>query len=126
MPQTPQTPTQPQEADKADPGDSAEIQQQRQDAAQAKLDSTKVGQGADSAGGEKKKTWVEFQLLDAADKPLKGEKCKLTLPDGKEKEASTNDQGIVRVNDIDPGPVTIRLPNRYDDEWNFLRTEDSS
>lgn len=72
---------------------------------------------------EEPKTWAEFQLLDAIGAPVKKEKCKITLPDGQIKNLKTNGEGVVRVDDIAPGTVSIQLTDRYDYEWVFEHVE---
>lgn len=75
---------------------------------------------------EPKKTWYGFKVLDAAGKPVKNEKCKVTLPDGSEKTLKTDGSGMVKVEDVDPGkPVSIRLADRFDYEWAFDRVDDA-
>jgi hypothetical protein len=96
-------------------------------------DEAKAGQKGQKGGGggggkkddtkkEDEKTWVEFQLLDADGKAVKGEKVTLTLADGSTKDDQTNGEGVVRLKDIKKGDgakVTIQLADRYDYEWAF-------
>ncbi|MGC9323805.1 MAG: hypothetical protein ACP5G0_03550 [Desulfomonilia bacterium] len=100
------------EADDGSPGGAA---QQGADAQEA--------QQQQEEQQEEQKTWAEFQLLDAVGAPVKKEKCKITLPDGKEMTLKTNGEGVVRMDDIPPGSVTIQLSDRYDYEWVFEHVE---
>ncbi|GAG36590.1 unnamed protein product, partial [marine sediment metagenome] len=100
-------------------------------------DTTEPGQDVRFSGGgvvvrpiepeklEKRKTFVEFQLLDATEQrnPVPGEKVRVRLPDGSVHESVTNAQGIVRFDDIDPGNAEIQFPDRDDNEWQLLRIE---
>ncbi len=74
---------------------------------------------------KKRKTFVEFQLLDATRerKPVAGERVRVRLPDGSVQESVTNAEGVVRFDDIDPGNAQIQLPDRDDPEWRLLRVE---
>lgn len=80
----------------------------------------------DKQPAEQKKTWFGFKILDAAGKPVKNERCKLTMPDGTEKTMKTDGAGVIKVEDVDPGkPVSVRLVDRYDYEWGFNRVDDA-
>ena len=47
----------------------------------------------------------------------------MTLPDKTVKKLKTKSDGTVRVEDVDPGAVTIELDKREDYEWKMLRVE---
>jgi type VI secretion system secreted protein VgrG len=74
---------------------------------------------------EKRKTFVQIKVVDASpeQKPVANELVRVRLPDGSTKDATTDAQGIVRFDDIDPGMAEFQLPNRQDPEWRFLRIE---
>lgn len=105
--------------------------------APAGADSTKPGADVRFSGGgvvvpplepeklEKRKTFVEFQLLDSArDKaPVPNERVRVRLPDGSVHESATDGEGIVRFENIDPGNAEVQFPDRADAEWTFLRVE---
>ena len=128
---TSQAPEEPDPADEADPGEMAKIKAEQAETGEGKYGSVKADEatGEDEAEDEKeeepKKTWVEFQLLDAAGDPVKGEHCKVTLPDKTEKTVKIKSDGTVKLDNIDPGTVTIQLVDREDIEWKFLRVEES-
>ncbi len=73
---------------------------------------------------EPAKTWFAFQVIDAAGKPVGGEKCKLKVKEDVT-EPTTGGDGVVRVDEIDaPAAASIRLKDRYDYEWDFLEVAD--
>ena len=75
---------------------------------------------AEAEPAEPEKTWVAFQVIDAAGKHVVGEKCKVKVGDDVT-EKNTADEGVVRLDDIDSGTdVEIRLKERYDYEWSVL------
>ncbi len=56
--------------------------------------------------------WVEVEVLDADDKPVAGVECKIVLPNGQEKMCTSDDFGIVRVEQIsEPGACKISFPS---------------
>lgn len=89
-----------------------------------------TGDGEDGNEGEdeeEQKTWVEFEVIDAAGNPCKNEKVIITMPDESTKEDKTDGQGVVKVEDIDRGDggkVAIQLKDRYDYEWAFKEVKD--
>lgn len=62
--------------------------------------------------------WVEVELVDEAGQPVPGEAVRVTLPDGETvAEGCTNEKGVFRIANIDPGSVTIAFPNLDDQAW---------
>jgi len=59
-----------------------------------------------------KSHWIEVELKDESGVPVEGEVCEITLPNGKKATRSTNKQGLIRVDKIDPGQCNVR--------WLFL------
>lgn len=55
--------------------------------------------------------WIEVELKDDSGAPVKGEKCEITLPNGKKAVRSTNKDGLIRVDKIDAGTCTVRWVN---------------
>lgn len=67
---------------------------------------------------EKTKHWIKVKLVDEAGKPVPGEVCKITLPDGRVTSRSTNQKGEVHVKGIkDAGSCQITFPNLDKDAW---------
>ena len=66
----------------------------------------------ENADENKDKThWIEVELKDDSGAPVKGETCEITLPNGKKATKSTDKNGLIRVNKIDPGNCTVRWIN---------------
>ncbi len=110
-------PDDPLEADEANPGKNAEILEKKKKAEKEKENQQKADDEEENK--EPPKTWVEFKLIDAAGKPVKGEKCTLTLEDGNKiiKNKKTDANGKIRIDNIKPGSTYIQLVDRYDYEW---------
>jgi LysM repeat protein len=75
-----------------------------------------------SAGGgdplkDKKKTWVEVELLDKNKHPVKGLAIEVTLPDGTIEKGTLSDKGSFRKDGIDPGSCRVRFPDLDGREW---------
>jgi hypothetical protein len=70
------------------------------------------------------KTWYGFKVLDASGNPVKNEKIKVKLPDGKEKTVRTDGSGIAKVDDAERGGVWASFPDRYEHEWTVVSLED--
>ena len=67
---------------------------------------------------KEKKTWVEVELVDEEGSPVPGERYRVTLPDGKTVAEGTLDQnGLARVEGIDPGSCKITFPNLDKEAW---------
>jgi peptidoglycan hydrolase-like protein with peptidoglycan-binding domain len=87
------------------------------------------GQGAQGAGSgtgragvndpltDKKKTWVEFELLDKNKHPVKGLNFEVTLPDGIIEKGALSEKGSFRKDGIDPGTCRVRFPDLDGREW---------
>jgi hypothetical protein len=125
---SPVTPTDPQdalEADLADPGEMAKVK-----AEELKTQSGKYGQAPvkplkadaeDDHDPEKKKSWIEIELVDQDKKPVPGEPYRITLPDGETvAEGTLDEKGFARLDGIDPGTCKITFPNLDKDAWKAL------
>ncbi len=67
---------------------------------------------------EKKKSWIEIELVDEDNNPVPGERYKITLPDGKTlAEGTLDEKGFARVDGIDPGTCKITFPRLDKDAW---------
>jgi hypothetical protein len=57
----------------------------------------------------KKTHWVKFQVLDAdTEKPLAGVQLKIKLPNGTEGQYSTDSNGMISFDPVDPGTCDIQ------------------
>ncbi|MFI5379348.1 MAG: hypothetical protein ACHRHE_08625, partial [Tepidisphaerales bacterium] len=139
-PDAPKDPAAPEEADTADPGEMTKIKARQRAITAAKPGSTEVGAfvpPTPGGGGDgptppgpqppppEEKTWFEFEVVDANDKPVANEPVKILMSDGKEMSKKTNSNGIVRIDDVDESEVaSIELTDRVNSEWDFLEVED--
>jgi len=66
---------------------------------------------------KKEKTWVEFRLVNDEGKPVPGARFKLKITDGSVREGSLDDNGSVRVQNLDPGMCEISFLDYDQREW---------
>jgi hypothetical protein len=66
-----------------------------------------------------KKSWIEIQLVyESNGKPVAGVAYEVTLPDGETiAGGSTDENGVGRVEHIDPGSCQISFPNLDKEAW---------
>ena len=73
--------------------------------------------GAKDPLNDKKKTWVEFDLLDKFKRPVKGMAVEVTLPDGTVHKGNLSEKGSMRIDGIDPGSCRVYFPKLDGREW---------
>lgn len=57
----------------------------------------------------KKTTWIEFKVIDdLTGEPLNWVRLTVKTPDGNESFQTTNSEGLIRIDDIDPGTCDVR------------------
>jgi type VI secretion system secreted protein VgrG len=96
------------DADRADPGEVDEAKQ----AAVAASAQTRPHRPQ-----EQSTSWIEIEMVGEDNKPIPGEKYKITLPDGTTAEGTLDDKGFARVDGIDQGNCQITFPNLDQDAW---------
>ena len=107
-------------ADVAEPGANAETfrTQRDQQSADEKAVSDAPSHRPDDPENKNKTHFVEVELVDDAGKPITGERVRVTLPDGTTiSERSTDEKGLVRIDNIDPGSCKITFPDLDDNAW---------
>jgi LysM repeat protein len=70
---------------------------------------------------KEKKTWIKFRVvLDKTSQPINGVQLKIFFPDGAEMVQTTRSNGLIEINNIDPGLYAVssviekaRLPQTY-------------
>lgn len=60
---------------------------------------------------------IEISLVDHEGKPVSGEQYRVVLPDGKVKEGRLDENGLARLEGIDPGECKITFPDLDKDAW---------
>ena len=116
---SPTAPVQAEEADNADPGEVAEIKAEQRQMKAGKYGAVQLKPFKPSEGDEEDedKTWIEIELVDEDDKPMPGEKYRVETPDGSVAEGTLNEQGVARIEGIDPGDCKITFPNLDQEAW---------
>ncbi|MGH8444437.1 MAG: carboxypeptidase-like regulatory domain-containing protein, partial [Solimonas sp.] len=62
--------------------------------------------------------YVEVELVDEAGQPVAGEAVRVTLPDGETvSQGTTDEKGLFKITNIDPGSVQISFPDLDDQAW---------
>lgn len=64
------------------------------------------------AKDEEKKHFIEIEVYDEDNLPVPGEPYEIVTPEGTLASGSTDEKGYARVDGIDPGTATVRLPRR--------------
>jgi hypothetical protein len=115
----PAEPKAPEEADKANPGEVEQVKAQQRQTQTGKYASVQVKPHKPPEDDEEKKSWIEIELLDEEDKPVPGERYRITLPDGKTvAEGTLDENGFARVEGIDSGQAKIEFPDLDESCWN--------
>jgi type VI secretion system secreted protein VgrG len=110
-------------ADLADPGAMAKIkaEERRRKAGkygETPLKSLKADEDGSDEDRDKKKSWIEIELVDDHKDPVPGEKYRITLPDGETvAEGTLDEKGLARVDGIEPGTCQITFPDLDKDAW---------
>ena len=122
-PGSPVSPLDPEEAeiaDNADPGSKSPTykNQRRQLPNWKKPTFIKPTHRPKSPINKDKKSWIEIKLVDELNNPVRGERYRITLPDGSTlAEGTTDGNGIAKVTNIDPGTCKITFPRLDESTW---------
>ncbi|UCC98956.1 MAG: hypothetical protein JSW66_03530 [Phycisphaerales bacterium] len=126
----PAVPDRPDDADIADPGKVAEIKAEQLETKSGKYGSQKAKpfkpsaeeeeaaeQGREEKEGEKKKGWIEIELVGEDDEGIPGEKYRITLPDGSVAEGTLDEKGLARVEGFEKGTCKVCFPDLDKEAW---------
>jgi type VI secretion system secreted protein VgrG len=105
---SPTAPTKAEEADSADPGEVAETKAKQRETKQGKYGSVQI---KPYKRDPEKKSWIEIELLNEEGEPVPGERYSIKLPDGSTVEGTLDENGIARVDGIDPGNCEVSYPD---------------
>lgn len=133
-PVDPAAPAAPHEADKADPGEVEKIKAEQRQTKSGKYGSVKTdpfkppeeGAAASSDAAEQHQeeehppSWIEIELAGEDDKPIPGEKYRITLPDGTADEGTLDQNGWARVDGFKKGSCKISFPDLDEEAWEFI------
>ena len=119
---TPSAPEVADDADIADPGKMAEvkaeqIQQQKGKYGSSSITPHKPPESPAQAEEEGKTSWIEIELVDEENKPVSGERYKITLPDSSIAEGTLDEKGFARIEGIPPGTCQVSFPNQDKEAW---------
>jgi hypothetical protein len=120
---SPVTPTAPDEAEDADVADPVEAEKTKAEQIQqnkGKYGATPVtphNPPTNTKEASNKTTWIEIELVDEGNKPVPGEKYKITLPDNSVAGGTLDEKGFARIEGIVPGTCKITFPNLEKDAW---------
>lgn len=117
------------EADTGDPGEVTATQAEGAQTTAAAPSSQTVKPfkpptltGASSSATQQEKDWIEIELVGEDDKPVAGEKYRVTLPDGSVDEGTLDQNGWVRVAGFDKGSCKITFPDLDKGAWEFVES----
>ena len=106
-------------ADDSKPGSKNTYENQRAAMAPAELAALNAPwHDPNSEENKDKKSWIEIELVDQDNKPVPGERYRVTLPDGATlAEGTLDEKGFARVDGIDPGTCKVTFPNLDKSSW---------
>jgi len=121
-PVLPAAPDMAQDADISDPGKMAEIKAEQVEKKAGKYGAEpvkphKATGNEEDAREEGKTSWIEIELEGEDDKPIPGEKYKITLPDGSVAEGTLDDKGFAREQGFEQGTCKVCFPNLDREAW---------
>jgi hypothetical protein len=118
---SPADPKAAQDADKADPGEVEKVKATQEQTQSGKYGSEQIQPYKPPQTPEekqKKKSWIEIELVDEDNKPVPGEAYRITLPDGQTvAEGTLDEKGFARLDGIDSGSCKITFPELDKDAW---------
>jgi len=130
-PVNPAAPSAPHEADVADPGEVDEAKAAQRQTKKGKYGSEKAkphksttqqgdGSSGQSSEEEKQTSWIEIELVGEDDKPIPGERYRVTLPDGSVDEGTLDQNGWARVEGFEKGDCQVTFTDLDQEAWEYL------
>lgn len=117
----PTAPTEAEEADNANPGAVEDAKAAQKESKTGKYGSVPAQPFKPPATPEewegKETSWIEVELVGEDDKPITGELCEITVPDGRVYRSSTDHEGLVRLEGFEPGSCKVTFPNLDQEAW---------
>jgi hypothetical protein len=118
---SPTDPKAPEEADKADPGEVEQVKAEQRQTQTGKYGSvkTKLHKPPEAEDEkEKKKSWIEIEMVDEEQRPVPSEKYRVTLADGETiAEGTLDEKGFARLEGIEPGSCKVTFPDLDKSSW---------
>ncbi|WP_022665693.1 hypothetical protein [Desulfospira joergensenii] len=110
---SPGAPDKAEDADIADPGKMAKIKAEQVEKKQGKYgkEETKPHKP------EEEKSWIEIEMVGEDDKPIPGEKYKITLPDDTVAQGTLDEKGFARIEGVEPGTCKVSFPDLDKEAW---------
>jgi len=108
------------EADVADPGTVGKIKSEQVKQQKGKYGSKPVKAHKPPQTEEekkKKKSWIEIELVGEDDKPIPGERYRITLPDGSVAKGTLDQNGFARVEGFEKGQCKVCFPDIDENMW---------
>jgi len=123
------------EADVADPGKVEEVKAEQRQTQSGKYGSVKTTpfkppaeESSASAASttedeEKERSWIEIEMVGEDDKPIPGEKYRITLPDDTVSEGTLDQNGWARVEGFEEGNCKVTFPDLDQEAWEFIESK---
>ena len=116
----PAEPKSAEEADKADPGEVEEVKAEQRKTQSGKYGSEKVKPHKPPQTEEERKqktSWIEIKLVDEENRPVPGEKYRITLSDDTVIEGTLDGDGFARHDGIPKGNCRVTFPDLDKEAW---------
>src|SRR5256885_8819025 len=107
---SPADPAEAQEADVADPGEVDEVkaeQRQTQTGKYCAAKSKPFKAPETQEDQQKKRNWIEIELVDEKNQPVPGMTYRITMPDESVAEGTLDEKGLARIEGLEPGTCKV-------------------
>ena len=114
---SPTKPEDPAIADKSDPGKDVSYGAEPAEYEPLEAAAAEGAPPVEETAEQEKKSWIKIRLKDEADRPVSGEKYRVTTADGSVKEGALNAEGRAHITNIAPGTCQICFPDLDLEAW---------